>query len=108
MSAYVIADMEPTDEARFMEYGRKAAEVTQRYGGRVLAVGGAPQVLEGTWKPHFVIVIEFPSMPDLRRWYDSPEYRTLIPLRTSASKYSNLVSVEGVGPNQGSRRPSSE
>ena len=97
MSAYLIADMEPTDEARFMEYGRKAAEVTQRYGGRVLVVGGEPKVLEGKFRPHFVLVLEFSTMEDLHRWYDSEEYRALIPLRQSAAK-SDLVAVEGVKP----------
>lgn len=95
MSAYLIADMESTDEAKFMEYGRKASEVTQKYGSRVLVVGGEPRVLEGKFRPHFVIVLEFPSMQDLRRWYDSDEYQGLIPLRLSAAK-SDLVAVEGV------------
>jgi len=97
MSAYVIADMEPTDEARFMEYGRKAAEVTPKYGGRALVVGGETKVLEGKLRPHFVIVLEFPSMEDLQRWYDSDEYRALIPLRQSAAK-TDLVAVDGVKP----------
>jgi uncharacterized protein (DUF1330 family) len=97
MSAFVIADMEPTDESRFMEYGRKAAEVTRKYGGRPLVVGGEPRVFEGTVRPHFVVVIEFPTMGDLQRWYDSEEYRALIQLRQRAAK-TDLVAVEGVKP----------
>jgi uncharacterized protein (DUF1330 family) len=101
VSAYLIADMESANEERFNGYGRKAAEVTKQYGGRVLVVGGAPHVLEGVWTPHFMIVIEFPTLHDLRRWYDSTEYRALIPLRRNATKYSDLVSAEGIEPMAG-------
>ncbi len=96
MSAYVIADMDPADEQKFQEYGLKASEVTRRYGGQVIVVGGEPEVLEGRWKPHFVMIIVFPGMADLRRWYDSHEYQALIPLRRIASRSSDFVAVEGV------------
>ncbi len=101
MSAYLIADMESMNEERFHEYGRRAAEVTRQYGGRVLVVGGSPEVLEGAWTPHFLIIIEFPTRRDLKRWYECDAYRELVPLRRNASKYSDFVSVEGIDPAAG-------
>jgi uncharacterized protein (DUF1330 family) len=40
-------------------------------------------------------VLEFPSVEQAKRWYDSEEYRPLKAMRFKASK-SNLVLVEGV------------
>ena len=53
------------------------------------------EVLEGMVEPKSVVVIEFESMEQARRWYASPEYAKTIPMRRSAANAS-LVLVEGV------------
>src|SRR5262249_1588517 len=50
--------------------------------------------LEGQWHPKRLVVLEFPSVEQAKRWYDSEEYRPLKAMRFKASK-SNLVLVEG-------------
>jgi len=42
-----------------------------------------------------VVVVEFPSMEQARRWYRSPEYAPLLALRLKSSR-SKLLLVEGV------------
>ena len=49
---------------------------------------------EGGWTPKRIVVLEFPSMAQAQKWYDSPEYAPLIKLRQKASK-GKLILVEG-------------
>lgn len=94
MPAYLIVDIEVTDPAAFEEYRKQVPGTVQKYGGRFIVRGGAMEVLEGDWRPKRVVVIEFPSMEQAKRWYDSEEYRApkALRLRTSRGK---IVLVEG-------------
>jgi uncharacterized protein (DUF1330 family) len=95
MAAYVIADIEVTDRDGFAEYQQKVPGTIAAYGGRYLVRGGASEVLEGSWSPRRSVVLEFPSMAQLKTWYHSPEYRPLIAIRERTTR-SNLMVVEGV------------
>jgi uncharacterized protein (DUF1330 family) len=44
-----------------------------------------------------VVVVEFESMEQARRWCASPEYAKTIPMRQQAAN-SSLILVEGVRP----------
>ncbi|HEY7142200.1 MAG TPA: DUF1330 domain-containing protein [Methylomirabilota bacterium] len=94
MAAYVIVDIEVTDPARYAEYGQRVPQTIAAYGGRFLVRGGAHEVLEGTWRPRRLVVVEFPSLAQARRWYDSEEYREPKAMRLAASN-GNVVFVEG-------------
>jgi uncharacterized protein (DUF1330 family) len=95
MPAYFIVDNEVTDPAGFEEYRQKVPGTVERFGGKFLVRGGHVQALEGDWKPKRVVVTEFPSIEQARRWYDSEEYRALKALRLRAARGS-VVLVEGV------------
>jgi uncharacterized protein (DUF1330 family) len=49
---------------------------------------------EGGWTPKRLVVLEFSSMAQAEKFYDSAEYAPLIRLRQSASR-GRLVIVEG-------------
>ena len=57
--------------------------------------GGRTETLEGDWHPERVVVLEFPSLEQARKFYDSPEYGPLKALRLRAAK-SKLLLVEGL------------
>jgi uncharacterized protein (DUF1330 family) len=95
MAAYIVADIEITDPAAYEEYKPKASAALQKYGAKILARGGAVEPKEGGWAPKRLVVIEFPDMATLRRFYDSPEYTAAREIRQRASR-SKLVFVEGV------------
>ncbi len=95
MPAYFIVDNEVTDPAGFEEYRRKVPGTVEKYGGKFLVRGGQVQTLEGDWKPKRVVVTEFPTLEQARRWYDSEEYRALKALRLRTARGS-VVLVEGV------------
>jgi uncharacterized protein (DUF1330 family) len=96
MPAYVIADVTVTDPPAMEEYRKQVPATLAKYGGRFLVRGGAHQTVEGDWKPARLVVIEFPSLADARRWYDSEEYRAPKALRMRAGRTSVLI-VDGVG-----------
>lgn len=95
MPAYVITYLEVTDPEAFQAYRKVAGPTFAPYGGRPIVVDGQFEVLEGMVEPKSVVVIEFESMEQARRWYASPEYAKTIPMRQSAANAS-LVQVEGV------------
>jgi uncharacterized protein (DUF1330 family) len=97
MPAYVIVDVTVTDPVLMDEYRKQVPATLAKYGGRFVVRGGAHQTLEGSWKPNRLVVLEFPSMEQAKRWYDSEEYREPKAMRLRAG-HANLVMVEGVQP----------
>ena len=95
MAAYLVADLDIHDRNGFEEYRNGVAATIAKYGGRYLVRGGAHSKLEGTWAPTRLVILEFPSMEQAKRWYDSDDYRGLKALRLKTAK-TDLVLVEGV------------
>ncbi|MEO8163968.1 MAG: DUF1330 domain-containing protein [Betaproteobacteria bacterium] len=94
MSAYVIVDIEVHDAAAYDEYRQHVGASVTRYGGRFLVRGGSIDVLEGSWMPKRIVILEFPSALRAREWYDSEEYRVPKQMRLRAST-ANLIVAEG-------------
>ena len=94
MSAYVIGDIEVTDAAAYEEYRKQVLAVVTRYGGKFIVRGGKIDPKEGVWTPKRLVLLEFPSLAQAQKWYDSPEYAPLIKLRQKAST-GRLIIVEG-------------
>lgn len=95
MAAYFIVDVEVTDPAGFEEYRKLVPATIAQYGGRFLVRGGAVEQLEGDWQPGRVVVLEFPSLEQAKRWYHSEEYRDPKALRFKTAK-AKMILVEGV------------
>ncbi len=96
MAAYFLIDLlEITDAAGMQEYRKHIRPMVEKFGGRYLIAGGRVDVVEGSWRPAFPVLLEFPSMQDARRWYDSEDYRALKELRLRASR-GDAVFIEGV------------
>jgi uncharacterized protein (DUF1330 family) len=71
MAAYFIVEIDITDPAGFEDYRKRVPATIERYGGRYLVRGGPLETIEGTWTPKRVVVLEFPSLDQARRWYHS-------------------------------------
>ena len=94
MAAYLIAEIEVKNTAGYDEYRRQVGATVEKYGGRFVVRGGAAEKLEGDWSPKRIVVLEFPTMEALKRWYHSPEYKPLIALR-QAHTAGDVIAVEG-------------
>ena len=94
MSAYVVAEVEVTEPAVYEQYRKLVPATIARYGGKYLVRGGAVETKEGSWQPKRLVVLEFSSMDQARKWYHSPEYAPALALRARAAR-SKVLLVEG-------------
>lgn len=94
MACYFIAQINVHDEHSYATYLEGAGAILDRFSGRVLAVDEHAVVLEGEWPFGRTVLIEFPSMADLERWYQSPEYQRLADHRRAGST-ANIVAIRG-------------
>jgi uncharacterized protein (DUF1330 family) len=95
MVAYVIAQVEITNPEQYEEYKKLTPAAVAQHGGRFLVRGGAMAVLEGAWQAGRVIVLEFPSLEQAKRFYGSVEYTAARRVRAGAANL-NIIAVEGV------------
>lgn len=96
MAAYLLAEASVTDPVAYETYKQLAQTAIAQYGGRYLVRGGASEVLEGGWsKPPRLVVVEFESVEQAKKFYDSPEYRVARAARKEAADMNMLV-VQGV------------
>ena len=95
MTAYVIADVNVTDPKLFEDYKKLVPATVEKYGGRFAVRGGEVEAKEGGWKPARLVVLEFPTLEQAHKWYDSPEYAPALALRLKAAT-AKLIFVEGV------------
>ncbi|HYM78841.1 MAG TPA: DUF1330 domain-containing protein [Candidatus Dormibacteraeota bacterium] len=100
MAAYYLVDVrEVRDAAKMEDYRARIAPVVAHFGGRYVVIGGPAEVVEGSYRPVFPVMIEFPSMQEARRWYDSEDYRELKALRLAAT-VSNAFFMDGAAPDR--------
>jgi uncharacterized protein (DUF1330 family) len=92
--AYLVVDARSSDPARMVEYRNLAQVAVAAYGGRYLVRGAPYETLEGDWQPQRLVVLEFPSMDEARKFYDSPEYGAARAARAGVSDFDMLL-VEG-------------
>ena len=97
MPAYMISQVTVTDKPKFESYIAKTRSVAAKYGGKPVAIGTRPKMLNGESDGHqMVFVIEFETMAVLDSWHVSDEYKALIPLREEGS-VQRMVAYEGMG-----------
>jgi uncharacterized protein (DUF1330 family) len=96
VKAYLISDLSVRDPEAYQTYRTRAAASIAKHGGRYLARGGEITLLEGSWKPQTIVVVEFPSVEQALAWYRSPEYASALEVRDKALG-RNLILVQGVG-----------
>lgn len=94
MTAYVIAQLTVTDPAGFEAYRQAAQPIVESFGGRFLVRGSTVSSLEGDLERPQMLLLEFPDKVAAERFYTSPEYQAIMPLRQNHSTGTVMV-VEG-------------
>jgi uncharacterized protein (DUF1330 family) len=95
MVAYAIVDLEVFDIERYLDYQQAVRPLLQTVGAHYLARGGEHRVLEGDYRPHRLIVIEFPSLEVMEDFYESEAYQSLEAQRRACSR-ARILGVEGL------------
>lgn len=95
MAAYVVVDIDVTDPVGYEEYKNLAGPAVVACGGKYLARGGATTTLEGDWHPSRLVILQFDSVEQAKRWWESPEYCDAKAIRQRTA-HTQMVVVEGV------------
>lgn len=85
MAAYIIVEVDITDAAGYRAYSMLAVPSIQHFGGKILAASDTIETLEGDWHPKRVVILEFESIEQAKRWYHSEEYTPLKEMRFKAT-----------------------
>lgn len=93
---YAVALLDIHDRDEYRKYEMGFLPILAKYGGRVLAVDESVEPIEGEWSAQRTVILRFESRAALDRWYNSPEYRKILPHRHAASK-ANIGIVRGFG-----------
>ena len=65
---YWMVRIDITDPAKYEAYQKLVDAPLRKFGGRFLVRGDKLDVVERTWRPSWLVIIEFPSMEALRAW----------------------------------------
>ena len=94
MPAYFIAELDTTNQAGMEPYRAAVPATITQYGGRYLTRGGVTELVEGGPEPKRVVILEFANTAAAKRWYNSPEYQKILPIRL-ANSTGRVFIVEG-------------
>lgn len=94
MTAYIVINNDIHDATAYEEYKKLAPASVELYGGKYLARGGTVEILEGDWSPNRLVILQFESVEQAKKWLDSDEYSEARKIR-QRSAYSRMVVIEG-------------
>ena len=94
MPGYLVANLDVRDPALYARYRDAVEPIVAQFGGRYLVRGGHVDAREGGLSLKRLVILEFASLDQARRFYESEEYRPAKQLRLD-SCVSDVVLVEG-------------
>jgi len=95
MTAYVIVEINVHDPVRYEDYKKLAAPTVELYGGKYIARGGRTETLEGDWSPSRLVILQFESVEQAKKWLNSEEYKKAQVIRHESAD-SQMVVIEGI------------
>ena len=91
--AYLIAEFDVLDAASLKKFGEASNAVVKAHGGQFLSRRSKITSVIGE-PPKNVTVIMFESLAKAQAYYQSAEYKAIVPLRDAGAKYRTYI-VEG-------------
>lgn len=93
MAAYLIGHITIKDPQKWEAYRSQVPATLEPWQAELVFRGKTFAVLSGSHAHTDTVVIRFPDPASLRRWFESPAYQTLIPLREQAAEVT-LIGYE--------------
>jgi uncharacterized protein (DUF1330 family) len=92
--AYIYVEMTIRDPERFKQYTALSAPAVHAAGGRYVVAGVKPEVVEGAFDAHRIVVVQFPTVARAREFYNSAAYQAARQKRQGAAEFRMLL-LEG-------------
>jgi uncharacterized protein (DUF1330 family) len=92
--AYVINEVQVTDQAAFATYAKRQGALIKKFGGHFLVRGGATETIAGQPASSRITIYMFDSAAKANAWHNSPEQTELAAIRDKSSMFRSYV-VEG-------------
>jgi uncharacterized protein (DUF1330 family) len=97
MASYLVANYQITNSEGYAAYLAAVGPTIAAHGGKIIVAGADSTPIEGDPGP-VTVVLEFPTRAALEGWYESPEYREIINLRTDNTEGLLVFADEFVMP----------
>ena len=95
MAGYIIGALQGiTDAAAFTAYQGAAGPTVAPYGGKLVLNSSKVEQGDGNWAPAGMVIVEFESAAQAKKWYNSPEYQAVIGQRLQSAD-SAVIIVDG-------------
>ncbi|HJZ31621.1 MAG TPA: DUF1330 domain-containing protein [Hyphomicrobiaceae bacterium] len=88
---YIYVEMTIHDRQRFQDYTALSAPAVAAAGGSYAVSGVKPDVLEGRFDAHRVVLVEFASPEAARSFYHSAAYQAAKAKRTGVADFKMLL-----------------
>ena len=95
LAAYSVSEIEVTDQAGYAPIAAILTAENQKAGGKQLARGGKLEVVEGA-APKRVVISQWKSMDDAKKFYSSPTVKKAFEDRKKFSSGGRTFVVEGL------------
>lgn len=104
MPAYFVIELDVEDGPSLAEYEREVSEHVVAAGGRFLVRGNQYKTIEGGWAPKRLVIVEFPSIEAIERYYHSEPNQRLKRKRLAgtAGKPARAIAIQGLDSGTGS------
>ena len=94
---YIYVEMTINDPVRFKDYTALSAPAVHAAGGKYIVAGVRPEVLEGDFAAHRIVVVEFDTAAQAREFYHSASYQAARQKRQGVADFKMLL-LEGASP----------
>jgi len=85
VSVYVIGQITIKNSQKWEEYKAQVPQTLESFNASVVLRGNAVESLDGNDDYTDIVVLEFDSFPEAKKWYLSSAYQKLIALRKEAA-----------------------
>ncbi len=94
MAAFVIVDVAIHNYKEYEEYKKLTPATIAAFNGKFVVRGGLTVSLEGDWKPERIVVVQFPTVDQAKKWWNSDLYSAAKVIRQKAAN-TKMIIVEG-------------
>ncbi|HVT69150.1 MAG TPA: DUF1330 domain-containing protein [Trebonia sp.] len=98
MPAYFVIELDVEDGPSLAEYEREVTAHVVAAGGRFLVRGSDYRPIEGDWHPKRLIIVEFPDLDAVERYYNSEPNQRLKRKRLAGTngKPARAIAIRGL------------